>query len=71
MTVYTTDGLFSEKVDYPKGQPENPMTLEDLSNKFYECGRSAGYSNAILNKVKDIVLNGNGVTIAELMDYLS
>lgn len=32
---------YSTRVDYPKGAPENPMTWDDITQKFYGC---AAYS---------------------------
>jgi 2-methylcitrate dehydratase len=33
--VRTTDGrTFEEYLEYPKGDPREPMTMEDLQNKF-------------------------------------
>jgi 2-methylcitrate dehydratase len=35
VTVKTTDGkTFSEYLEYPKGDPREPMTLDDLQAKF-------------------------------------
>ncbi len=35
VTVHTTDGKnFSEYLEYPKGDPREPMTIEDLQAKF-------------------------------------
>lgn len=71
MDVYTSAGLVSEKVDFPKGQPENPMTMDDIINKFYECGRSAGFEDSRLKQIADIVLNNGDHTVLELMNCLS
>ncbi|MBE7003005.1 MAG: MmgE/PrpD family protein [Ruminococcaceae bacterium] len=34
--------VFSQKVEYSKGEPENPMTRTDLENKFMQLALSAG-----------------------------
>ena len=70
MNVYTSNGLISEKVDFPKGQPENPLTMDDIINKFYECGRSAGIEDSRLKQIADIVLCNGNHTISELMNCL-
>ena len=67
MTVYTKGGVYREEVDYPKGQPENPMTIDDISSKLFECGKSAGVEIPKLNVIKEIVLYKNDLLIAELM----
>lgn len=32
--IKTVDGEFVERVDYPKGEPENPLSQEELEEKF-------------------------------------
>lgn len=32
--IKTTKGSFSEEIDYPKGDPENPLTWDELIDKF-------------------------------------
>lgn len=71
MTVYTDDETISEIVDYPKGQPENPMSLEDLLNKFYECGKSAGITEPSLQRIMGMILEDDNLSVGELMKYLS
>ena len=34
VVVHTKDGDYSQRVDYPKGEPENPLSKEELENKF-------------------------------------
>lgn len=34
VTIYTKTGEFTKRVDYPKGEPENPLTKEELEDKF-------------------------------------
>ena len=34
VTVITKNGVFSKRVDYPKGEPENPLTQQELEDKF-------------------------------------
>ena len=42
VTVRTKNGDYRARVDYPKGEPENPMTAEELEEKFLSLGRAAG-----------------------------
>lgn len=38
VSVWTEDGLFGrERVDYPKGEPENPMELREIEEKYIGC----------------------------------
>ncbi len=34
VTVTTKKGVFSKRVDYPKGEPENPLSQQELEEKF-------------------------------------
>lgn len=34
VTVTTKNGVFSKRVDYPKGEPENPLSQQELEDKF-------------------------------------
>lgn len=34
IVVHTKDSNYSQRVDYPKGEPENPLSKEELENKF-------------------------------------
>lgn len=34
VTVTTKNGMFSKRVDYPKGEPENPLSQQELEDKF-------------------------------------
>lgn len=68
MTIFTDNGVFSETVDYPKGQPENPMSLDDIIAKYYMCGYSAGVSESSLNRVKEVILGDGNFPVSELMN---
>lgn len=46
VTVKTKDGnCYSHKVEYPKGEPENPLTPEELYSKFASMTSHAGISD--------------------------
>lgn len=40
--VRTCDAEFSARVDYPKGEPENPISAEELEGKFFSLLAAAG-----------------------------
>jgi Uncharacterized protein involved in propionate catabolism len=44
--------VYSKRVDYPKGEPENPLSKTDIENKFYELATFAGKTK---KKSEDIV----------------
>lgn len=45
VTVKTKKGLFSERVDYPKGEPENPLSQYELEEKFRGLALFGGLSS--------------------------
>lgn len=46
VTITLKDGTtFSEKTDYPKGDPENPVTLEELKEKFTSLAHNLDEKN--------------------------
>jgi 2-methylcitrate dehydratase len=70
VVVKTKDGReFSEYLEYPKGDPREPMTLEDLDNKF------EGLVGNLLTKgrqkeVKEAIFNSELLTAKEFMKKL-
>ena len=42
VTVRTSSGDYSERVEYPKGEPENPMTDDELKTKFFGLATYGG-----------------------------
>lgn len=55
--ITTTNGVvFSHEVDYPKGEPENPMTRQEVVAKYLELAAFAGIDNKqTSNYLKDIL----------------
>lgn len=73
LTIKTKNGTFSKRVDYPKGEPENPLTQQELEAKFRELvmygGLSMSECDEIINEVwkedfdlKKIIRTVNGTT---------
>ncbi len=69
-TIKTKDGnVYSEYLEYPKGDPREPMTIEDIDNKF------SGLSEGLLSEekqqsIKTIVLNAENYNTTEFMSNL-
>ncbi|MBQ2310785.1 MAG: MmgE/PrpD family protein, partial [Erysipelotrichales bacterium] len=57
VTVYTDRGVFTKRVDYPKGEPENPITVKELEEKLFSLGKTAGKSEEELEKIRRAVWN--------------
>ena len=53
--VRTSEGNFEERVDYPKGEPENPLSKEELEEKFRSLAMYGGLTteecDAIIGEV--------------------
>jgi 2-methylcitrate dehydratase PrpD len=61
---------YSEKVEYPKGSPENPMTKEELIDKFLNLSKeilTEEKSHSLLRKIQNLE---NLARISELTAYL-
>jgi len=57
VNIETTKGrVFEERVDYPKGDPENPLTWEELTDRFDLLSKIA-YSEDKRRKIKEIMAN--------------
>ena len=68
--VRTKDGReFSEYLEYPKGDPREPMTMEDLDNKF-EALSSQLLVAGRRKEIKDAIFNAELMTAREFMKKL-
>ncbi len=71
VVVITTDGKrYEEYLEYPKGDPREPMTMDDLEAKF------KGLSAALLSaegqdEVKETILSCDGLNSREFMSKLT
>lgn len=68
--IRTKDGReFSEYLEYPKGDPREPMTQEDLDNKF-EALSGDKLDKSRRDAVKDLIFNCDNLSAVEFMDKL-
>lgn len=59
--VTLSDGrAYSYRVDYPKGEPENPMSFDELVGKFRDLMRFAGLEQAVYQEILEAVLQVEG-----------
>ncbi len=70
VVVKTKDGKeYEEYMEYPKGDPREPMTIEDIDNKF--SGLAEGtLSTERQEEIKEMILNCEGMTINDFMNKL-
>jgi 2-methylcitrate dehydratase len=68
--IKTKDGReFSEYLEYPKGDPREPMTIEDLENKF--CGLSGTVLNPKKQKgIKEMIFDCESYNARDFMKKL-
>ena len=68
--VVTKDGKeFEEYMEYPKGDPREPMTVEDIDNKFSGLAEET-LSPERQTAIKDMIFNCEGMTINDFMEKL-
>ncbi len=68
VTVNTRHGCFSEKVVFPKGQPENPLSMDEIIRKYRECASFSGLSDSQIQRIEDFVLRADEHrTISDMM----
>jgi 2-methylcitrate dehydratase PrpD len=61
LEICTYDGnYFTHRIDYPKGEPENPFTDDELMTKFSELALFAGYNSEFSKKIISIINNFEG-----------
>lgn len=51
VTVKTKTGDFTERVDYPKGEPENPLSQQELEDKFRGLAMFGGLTSTECDEV--------------------
>ena len=61
VTIRTRNGEYSDKVDFPKGEPENPLTDEEFRDRYDGLMGYAGVNTAVSSAVFDSVYNKNAM----------
>lgn len=69
VNVKSKSGEYFERVDYPKGEPENPLTEEEFSDRYYDLMEYAGIDKSVSSYVYDTVYRDNA-TVSELIEKL-
>ncbi len=71
VTVEFVDGSSGTyRVDYPKGEPENPMSDQELMEKFYSICQSSGRKKEWCDKIIKLVYTSETVSISMLFEAL-
>ncbi len=69
VTIRTADGTYTDRVDFPKGEPENPLTAEEFRSRYDGLMGYAGVDEARRSAVFDAVYRENA-SVAELAEQL-
>ncbi len=51
VTIKTKEGSLSERVDFPKGEPENPLTDAEFKSRYDDLMSYAGVESSVSEKV--------------------
>jgi len=67
VVITTKDGnQYSEYLEYPKGDPREPMTIEDLENKFNSLAMIK-FNDAEMKHLKDVIFDCEKYSAKEFM----
>ena len=70
VVITTNDGNeYSEYLEYPKGDPREPMTMDDLENKFNSLSGDKFNENE-LTALKELIFNCENFTVRDFMSQL-
>ncbi|MBQ7624459.1 MAG: MmgE/PrpD family protein [Clostridia bacterium] len=69
VTVKTADGEYTDRVDFPKGEPENPLTNEEFRERFDGLMEYAGVNAERRSEVFDTVYK-TGSKVSDLVKIL-
>lgn len=69
VTIKTKDGEYTDRVDFPKGEPENPLTDEEFKSRYDSLMEYAGVDAATSSAVFDTVYRENA-RVEELIEKL-
>ena len=59
VTIKTKNGDFTKRIDYPKGEPENPMTENEFKSRYEELMNYALVDIDLSSQIYDSVCNRN------------
>ena len=69
VTIKSKDGELTYRVDYPKGEPENPLTDAEFKTRYDGLMEYAGVDSDVSELVYDTVIK-NGALVKTLMEML-
>ncbi len=69
VSLQTKTQTYTERVDFPKGEPENPMTEAEFSGRYHDLMDYAGIDADAAAKVYALV-NDPAASVRDLLQYL-
>ena len=69
VTVVAKGGTYSERVDFPKGEPENPMTAEEFYNRYEGLMAYGDVPKLVYDSIYEMVNNPN-LKVSEIIKEL-
>ena len=69
VTIKTRDREYTDRVDFPKGEPENPLTEEEFRSRYNGLMEYAGVEPAVSAAVYDAVRQTNA-NVEDLINRL-
>lgn len=69
VTIETKDGSYTKRVDFPKGEPENPLTDEEFRSRYDGLMAYGGVDLAVSSEVFHTVYRGHA-PVQELVERL-
>lgn len=72
VTVRLRDGIqYEQKVDYPKGEPENPITQDEMADKFYTLIQKAGINQDTGLQIYNYIMRADHEMAGGLYQWIS
>lgn len=69
VTIVTTKGKFSETVDYPKGEPENPLNDSEFFERYQALMVYGGINEGVSSSIYESVMDGK-IAVSEIVSEL-
>ena len=69
VTIVSDKGSFSERVDYPKGEPENPMTEEEFRGRYEDLMTYGHVEKRVFESIYELV-NKPNIQVSEIIKEL-
>lgn len=61
VTIRTASGEYTDRVDFPKGEPENPLDDQEFRDRYNDLMEYAGVDGTVSSEVFDMVYRENAI----------